>query len=62
MSARSQRIEVITRDEGRRHWSVEQTREIAAESLQPGVSPIPVAREWHQVSFTPDGNSCWKTR
>jgi transposase len=31
MSARSQRIEVITRGERRRRWSVEQKREIAAE-------------------------------
>lgn len=44
MSARSQRIEVITRGERRRRWSVEQKREIAAESLEPGVSPSAVAR------------------
>jgi transposase len=44
MSARSQRIEVITRGERRRRWSVEQKREIAAESLEPGISPITVAR------------------
>jgi transposase len=43
-SARSQRIEVITRGERRRRWSVEQKREIAAESLEPGASPITVAR------------------
>jgi transposase len=46
MSARSQRIEVITRGERRRHWSVEQKREIAAESLEPGISPITVARRY----------------
>ena len=46
MSARSQRIEVITRGERRRRWSVEQKREIAAESLEPGVSPITVARRY----------------
>jgi transposase len=45
MSARSQRIEVITR-ERRRRWSVEQKREIAAESLEPGTSPITVARRY----------------
>jgi transposase-like protein len=45
MSARSQRIEVITR-ERRRRWSVEQKREIAAESLEPGRSPITVARRY----------------
>jgi transposase len=49
MSARSQRIEVITRGERRRRWSVEQKREIAAESLAPGVSPITVARR-HGIS------------
>src|SRR5947209_18960090 len=46
MSARSQRIELITRGERRRRWSVEQKREIAAESLGPGVSPITVARRY----------------
>ncbi len=43
-SARSQRIEVITRGEVRRRWSVEQKREIAAESLEPGASATAVAR------------------
>jgi transposase len=42
MSVRRQWIEVITRGERRRRWSVEQKREIAAESLKPGVSPITV--------------------
>jgi transposase len=46
MSARSQRIELITRGERRRRWSVEQKREIAAESLEPGLSPIMVARRY----------------
>jgi len=46
MSARSQRIELITRGERRRRWSVEQKREIAAESLEPGISPIVVARHY----------------
>ena len=46
MSARSQRIELITRGERRRRWSVEQKREIAAESLEPGISPITVARRY----------------
>jgi transposase len=46
MSVRSQRIEVITRGERRRRWSVGQKREIAAESLEPGVSPITVARRY----------------
>ena len=46
MSAHSQRIEVITRGERRRRWSVEQKREIASESLEPGISPITVARRY----------------
>jgi len=46
MSARNQRIEVITRGERRRRWSVEQKREIVAESLEPGISPITVARRY----------------
>ena len=46
MSACSQRIEVITRGERRRRWSVDQKREIAAESLEPGRSPITVARRY----------------
>ena len=49
MSARSQRIEVITRGERRRRWSVEQKREIAAESLEPGISPMTVVRR-HGIS------------
>jgi transposase len=46
MSARNQRIELIMRGERRRRWSVEQKREIAAESLEPGISPITVARRY----------------
>ena len=49
MSARSQRIEVITRGERRRRWSVAEKREIATESLEPGVSPITVVRR-HGIS------------
>src|ERR1700756_3617681 len=45
-SARNQRIELITRGERRRRWSVEQKREIVAESLEPGISPITVARRY----------------
>ena len=45
-SARNRRIEVITRGEPRRRWTVEQKRQIAAESLQPGVSPVMVARKY----------------
>jgi transposase len=43
-SARSQRIEVITRGERRRSWDVEQKREIVIESLQPDTRPADVAR------------------
>jgi transposase len=43
-SARSPRIEVITRGEPRRRWTSEQKQAIAAESLAPGVSPTDVAR------------------
>lgn len=45
-SSRNRRIEVITGRERRRRWTAEQKREIAAESLQPGVSPIMVARRY----------------
>jgi transposase-like protein len=46
MSVRSTRVEVITRGERWRRWSIEQKREIAAESLEAGVSPITVARRY----------------
>jgi transposase len=49
MSTRRQRIEVITRGERRRSWSPDQKREIAAESLEPGASPVAVARK-HGIS------------
>jgi transposase len=39
MTAPMQRIEVITRGERRRRWSIEEKREIVAESLGPGVRP-----------------------
>jgi transposase len=39
MTAPTQRIEVITRGERRRRWSIEEKREIVAASLQPGVKP-----------------------
>jgi transposase len=38
------RVELITRAEPRRRWSVEQRQSIAAESLAPGASPSEVAR------------------
>jgi len=39
MTAPTQWIEVITRGERRRRWSIEEKREIVAVSLQPGVKP-----------------------
>ena len=48
-STRRQRIEVITRGEPRRRWTADQKREIAAESLEPGASPVAVARK-HGIS------------
>lgn len=48
-TTRRQRIEVITRGERRRSWTPEQKCEIAAESLEPGASPVAVARK-HGIS------------
>jgi len=45
-STLNRRIEVITGRERRRRWTAEQNREIAAESLQPGISPVVVARRY----------------
>jgi transposase len=42
-SGRRPSIELITRAEPRRRWSVEQKQSIAAESLAPGASPTAVA-------------------
>ena len=47
-SARSAPIEIITRN-ARRRWSLEQKREIVAESLGPGPTPTEVARK-HEIS------------
>jgi transposase len=44
-SARSQRVEIITRGERRRRWTLEQKREIVAESLGPELTPSEVARK-----------------
>jgi transposase len=49
MSARTQRVEVITRGERRRRWSIEQKREIVAESLGAGVTPTEIIRK-HGIS------------
>jgi transposase len=45
-SGRRRPIEVITRGERRRRWTAEQKRDIAGESLQPGTSPVMVARKY----------------
>jgi transposase len=45
-SSRSQRIEIITRGERRRNWSMDQKREIVIASLQPGARAGEVAREY----------------
>ena len=44
MGVREAPIEVITRGERRRIWTPEQKRDIVMESLEPGGSPIAVAR------------------
>jgi len=48
-SARSPRVEVITRRDRRRNWTLDQKREIVAESLGPGLTPTEVARK-HAIS------------
>jgi transposase len=48
-STRMQRVEVITRGERRRRWSIEEKREIVAESLQPGIGPSEIIRK-HGIS------------
>jgi transposase len=45
MSARPQRIEVITRSERRRRWSAAEKQAIVAESLEPYVSIAGIARK-----------------
>jgi transposase len=47
-SARSQRIELITRGERRRRWSLEEKQAIVAESLTPNASLTAVARR-HEI-------------
>ena len=48
-SARPARVEIITRGERRRSWTVEQKREIVAESLGAELTPTEVARK-HAIS------------
>ena len=46
MGARSEVVEVVTRGERRRAWSVDQKRLIVAEAMQPGSTRTEVARRW----------------
>src|SRR3954449_11846233 len=48
-SARSGRVEVLAHPERRRSWTLEQKREIVAESLGPELTPAEVARK-HGIS------------
>jgi transposase len=43
---RRPRVELITRSERRRQWSLEQKQEIVAESLRPDTTPTKVARKY----------------
>src|SRR5271169_1325543 len=45
-SARNPRIELITRGERRRRWTIEQKQTIAAQSLAPDASATEVARQY----------------
>ena len=47
--ARSGRVEIITRGERRRSWTLDQKREIVMESLGPDLTPTEVARK-HAIS------------
>jgi len=48
-SARSARVEIITRAARRRRWTPEQKRDIVAESYGPELTPTEVARK-HGIS------------
>jgi transposase len=43
---RRPRVELITRSERRRHWSLEQKQEIVVESLRPDTTPTKVAHKY----------------
>jgi len=45
-SGRSARVELITRSERRRVWTLEQKREIVTESFGPDLTPTEVARKY----------------
>ena len=52
-----QRIEVITRGERRRRWSIEEKREIVVESLGPGVRPSEII---HKHGITSGQLYAWR--
>jgi hypothetical protein len=56
-SARPQRIEVITRGERRRRWSLEEKQAIVAESLAPNASLTAVARRHGIVPRSATGSA-----
>lgn len=45
-SARRPRVELLTRSERRRRWSIEKKQEIVAESLRPDTTPTEIARKY----------------
>src|SRR4051794_23177903 len=57
MTAPTQRIEVITRGERRRRWSIEEKREIVAESLGSGIRPSEVI---HKYGITSGQLYAWR--
>src|SRR5689334_22282841 len=57
MTAPTQLIEVITRGERRRRWSIEEKREIVAESLGTGVRPSEVI---HKHGITSGQLYAWR--
>jgi transposase len=57
MTAPTHRIEVITRGERRRRWSIEEKREIVAESLGPGIRPSEVI---HKYGITSGQLYAWR--
>src|SRR6516165_10103472 len=57
MTAPTQRIEVITRGERRRRWSIEEKREIVAESLGAGVRPSEII---HKHGITSGQLYAWR--
>jgi transposase len=57
MTARTQRIELITRGERRRRWSIEEKREIVAESLGAGIRPSEII---HKYGITSGQLYAWR--